>query len=158
LSEKKVLYTEEGFIARIPELIDPKVVENLAAKGMTQAEVARILGISVASLQNNFIEHYRKGKSRLHEILRAKQIEVAMEGDPTMLKWLGKQYLNQSEEPEPNEDDEDGLSRKKKPITISFQPPENKSLESPKLLQDNIENVAVDSTTMDVVEGPESAS
>jgi len=31
------------------------------------------------------------------ELLRAKQFQIAMEGDKTMLVWLGKQYLDQSD-------------------------------------------------------------
>jgi len=48
----------------------------------------------------SFSEYSANKKSEGKEILRAKQFQVAMEGDKTMLVWLGKQYLEQKEKSE----------------------------------------------------------
>lgn len=45
----------------------------------------------------NFAEYYaqKAGKGKIS--LRRRQFQLAMSGDKTMLIWLGKQYLQQSE-------------------------------------------------------------
>jgi hypothetical protein len=67
--------------------------------------IASILGICEDTLyrrcvlekKQEFQEYaaFKKGEGR--EILRAKQFKAAMDGDKTMLIWLGKQYLEQSD-------------------------------------------------------------
>jgi len=71
----------------------------------TQAHIARELGIDEGTLLSRVKEIYGCGYSELRDIKRNQsfsrlarvQLEVACEDkNPTMLVWLGKQYLNQS--------------------------------------------------------------
>ena len=44
-----------------------------------------------------FLEYKKRGLERGKATLRRKQFELAMKGNCTMLIWLGRNYLNQSE-------------------------------------------------------------
>lgn len=67
--------------------------------------IAAILGVYPDTLYNacerdhktTFSAYSQLKKTEGKELLRQKQIEVAMGGDKTMLVWLGKQYLDQSD-------------------------------------------------------------
>ena len=48
----------------------------------------------------NFSTFSQEKKSKGDELLRTKQFQVAMSGDKTMLIWLGKQRLGQSDKQE----------------------------------------------------------
>lgn len=77
--------------------IDLDEVRNCAKVFCTQEETASILGVSVKTFQNNkdamFVwqSEINSAKRRL----RDKQVEVALKGNPVMLKWLGVQYIGQ---------------------------------------------------------------
>ena len=45
-------------------------------------------------------EFYAKYRGEGLVSLRRKQLEVALEGNPTLLIWLGKQFLEQSDKAE----------------------------------------------------------
>lgn len=45
----------------------------------------------------SFAKYSAQKKSEGKELLRAKQMELALKGDKTLLVWLGKQYLDQSD-------------------------------------------------------------
>lgn len=49
-----------------------------------------------------FAEHYKKKASKGKISLRRKQMDIALGGNVTMLIWLGKQYLGQSEKSDQN--------------------------------------------------------
>ena len=85
---------------RPPLNIDPKQVESMAALGCTQAEIAAVLGGSRQTIGGRFRHEYEKGREKLKTSLRMKQREVALAGNVTMLIWLGKQYLGQSDKTE----------------------------------------------------------
>ena len=67
--------------------------------------IAGILGIHPdtlylacqAEFKMGFSEYSQQKKSEGKEILRGKQFQLAVEGDKTMLVWLGKQYLGQKD-------------------------------------------------------------
>lgn len=67
--------------------------------------IASLLGIHPDTLylrceqdkKMGFSKYSAIKKSEGVELLRAKQFSVAMDGDRTMLVWLGKQYLNQKD-------------------------------------------------------------
>lgn len=80
--------------------IDPKQVESLAALGCTQAEIAAVLGGSQQTIAGRFRLEFAKGREKLKTSLRMKQREVALAGNVTMLIFLGKQYLGQSDKTE----------------------------------------------------------
>lgn len=48
----------------------------------------------------SFSEYSAQKKGEGRELLKEKQFQVAMDGDKTMLVWLGKQYLGQSDKSE----------------------------------------------------------
>lgn len=74
-----------------------KQVEKLAAYGLNNKEIAEVLGFDDSTLKRKFEKFLIKGKANLKEKLKRKQIAVAMQGNVSMLIWLGKQYLDQSE-------------------------------------------------------------
>jgi len=84
-----------------------KVTKYLQAQ-CDSVGIAGLLGISVDTLYNrckrdnnlDYSAFAAQKKSEGKELLRGKQYSVAMEGDKTMLVWLGKQYLMQSDKQE----------------------------------------------------------
>ena len=74
-----------------------KQVEKLASYGLTNKEIAEALGYDDSTLKRKFEKNLIKGKADLKQKLKRKQIAVAMQGNVSMLIWLGKQYLDQSE-------------------------------------------------------------
>jgi hypothetical protein len=83
-----------------PELlIDAKVVAAMAFVGATTLEIAEFVGCSPDVLERRFADVLRKKRSTLRLRLRRAQIRLAMEGNVTMLIWLGKQYLGQTDRP-----------------------------------------------------------
>ena len=76
---------------------EEKTIEKLASYGLTNKEIAEALGYDDNTLKRKFEISLIKGKANLKERLKRKQIQVAMQGNVTMLIWLGKQYLGQAE-------------------------------------------------------------
>lgn len=79
--------------------IDEELLYKLATIHCTMKEMVDIMGVSKDTLKNNFSHIIDKGQSEGKMRLRRKQVEVAMSGNHTMLIWLGKQMLGQSESP-----------------------------------------------------------
>lgn len=77
--------------------IDPEQVRKLAAIGCTHEEIASVVGCSQDTIARRFLEDVEYGRSQGKSSLRRKQWEMAMSGNVTMLVWLGKQYLGQSD-------------------------------------------------------------
>jgi len=85
--------------------IDWKKVDNLLKAQCDGTVIAGMLGIHYNTFylavehkfKIGFSEYSAAKKTEGKEILRAKQYQVAMEGDKTMLVWLGKQYLGQKD-------------------------------------------------------------
>ena len=84
--------------------IDEELLFKLATIHCTMKEMVDILGVSEDTLKNNFSGIIDKGKAEGKTRLRRKQMEVALEGNPTMLIFLGKAMLGQSDNPINNED------------------------------------------------------
>ena len=82
------------------ELSEEQRIEKLASYGLTNKEISEALGYDENTLKRNFEIFLIKGKANLKERLKRKQIQVAMQGNVTMLIWLGKQYLEQKEKVE----------------------------------------------------------
>jgi len=74
-------------------------VFKLAAIGCKDIEIADWFGVDGNTLRYNFNVELLKGRLTLSQSLRRKQIEVAMGGNPTMLIFLGKNLLGQSDSP-----------------------------------------------------------
>lgn len=79
------------------KIIDPKEVEKLASLGMKNSEIAEWLDIDDSTLNYNFKQNLTKGRLQLNQSLRQAQIRLALSGNATMLIWLGKNILGQSE-------------------------------------------------------------
>ncbi len=89
-------------------LIDWGKVTNYIKAQCDAVGIAGILGICPDTLYNrcksdnnmDYSAFSAQKKSEGKELLRAKQFQTAMEGDKTMLVWLGKQYLSQRDKAE----------------------------------------------------------
>lgn len=80
--------------------IDGKLVEKLAGIGCPNKEIASIVGCSVDTLDRHFADVITKGRENGKTRLRKKQIEVALAGNVSMLIFLGKNMLGQSDKQE----------------------------------------------------------
>jgi len=80
-------------------VIDYDQVEKLAGLQCTQDEIASYLGCCVDTLQRDerFSGLYKAGMDKGRMSLRRKQWRAADDGNTTMLVWLGKQYLRQTD-------------------------------------------------------------
>ncbi len=95
----------EGYIDDSREL-----VVKLSQLGCTDDEIANILGIGEASVHRHFRQELNEGRGNLRSSLRKAQVQAAIvERNPTMLIWLGKQYLGQRE-PKQNIEHSGGFS------------------------------------------------
>jgi hypothetical protein len=85
--------------------IDWQIVDALLGVGATCTDVAGILDMSTETLDRRVkrekkidFQKYRDLKmGKMRGNLLKKQYDVAMTGNVTMLIWLGKQYLGQSD-------------------------------------------------------------
>ena len=91
-------------MARPKKEVDEELLFKLAQIHCTMREMSDIVGVSIDTLKRRYADLIDKGKSEGKMRLRRKQIEVAMSGNHTMLIWLGKQMLGQSESPAKEED------------------------------------------------------
>ena len=82
--------------------IDYDLVGKLAAIQCTEIEIAGILDISERTLQRDaeFCRIYALKKDSGKASLRRMQWKKAEEGNATLLIWLGKQYLGQTDKQE----------------------------------------------------------
>lgn len=100
--------TKKGLIVgRAPKqrVVPPDEVYKLATMGCPDREIAEWFDISESTLRYNFSSYLTKARAQLNQRLRQAQLRVALEGNPTMLIWLGKQMLGQSENPYKTDDD-----------------------------------------------------
>jgi len=83
-------------------------LDGLCAIQCTGEEIAAIFNIDYDTLNRalkrdghtGFADYYKKKSANGKMSLRRKQFEVAKSGNPTMLVWLGKQWLEQSDKKE----------------------------------------------------------
>ena len=90
---------EKKKVGRTKIEIDEDLLLKLATIHCTMKEMVDILGVSEDTLKRNFAGIIDKGKASGKMRLRRKQMEVALEGNPTMLIFLGKAMLGQSDNP-----------------------------------------------------------
>jgi len=82
---------------RVKLEIDAKKVEVLASYGCTNTEIAAFFECNETTIRKRFSEYLTKGRESGKIRLRKKQFEVAMSGNVSMLIWLGKQVLGQTD-------------------------------------------------------------
>ena len=81
--------------------IDTDTLFKLAKYNLTNIEIADIYGCDESILVKNYSEFLTKGRGELKKRLRQTQYEVAVDDrNVTMLIWLGKQILGQTEKAE----------------------------------------------------------
>lgn len=81
-------------------------VRQLGKLMCSQAEIGSVLGIGATGVNNltntwpEFAEALEEGYSDTKRTLRKTQLDLALSGHPSMLMWLGKQYLGQADKHE----------------------------------------------------------
>jgi hypothetical protein len=77
--------------------IDFEKAEKMAQILCTQSEISAVLGVPLSDLEHNpeFQRIHKRGLESGRASLRRSQYLAATGGNPTMLIWLGKQYLGQ---------------------------------------------------------------
>lgn len=84
-----------------------ETVKTLARIQCTDEEIASVLGATVDTLLNKnnkaaFLEAKAQGQESGKASLRRMQFKTAEAGNATMLIWLGKQYLGQTDKQDLN--------------------------------------------------------
>jgi hypothetical protein len=89
--------------------INWKLLNGLCSVFCTQEEISSIMEVSVDTLERvckrekrlTFAEYYKKASANGKASLRRSQYKAAVETEnPTMLIWMGKQFLNQTDKQE----------------------------------------------------------
>ena len=78
-------------------VIDPEEVKKLARLHCSIKEIAEYFGTTADTITYHFADIITKAKMETKNSLRRAQLKVALDGNVTMLIWLGKQMLGQSE-------------------------------------------------------------
>jgi len=84
-------------VGRDKKVIPPEEVYRLAAMGCKDKEIAEWFGINDNTLRFNFSVELLKGRQNLHNSLRQKMIETALNGNVVMLIYLSKNWLGMSD-------------------------------------------------------------
>lgn len=71
-------------------------IYKLSSIGCTTPEIAQFCGCSEDTIERNYADILKRGRAMFRIAVRNLQFESAMHGNVTMLIWLGKQYLGQS--------------------------------------------------------------
>ena len=80
------------------EIIAPlrRQVEEAARIGCTDVEIGRIIGYSECTVKRHFRDELDIGRDTMRASLRKAQLESAIiDKNPSMLVWMGKNYLKQ---------------------------------------------------------------
>ncbi len=85
--------------------VDEVLLEQLCEYGHTTPELAALLNCSEDTLERNYGHVMAEGKSRCKAKLRKKQVDMALAGNVTMLIWLGKNMMGQTDKTETFERD-----------------------------------------------------
>ncbi|QDP67931.1 MAG: hypothetical protein Tp1122DCM00d2C27307611_21 [Prokaryotic dsDNA virus sp.] len=80
--------------------IDTKQIEKLASFGCTNIEIASFFGCDESLIRKSYSEFLTKGRDKGKIRLRQLQWKAAENGSHTMLVWLGKQLLGQTDRQE----------------------------------------------------------
>jgi hypothetical protein len=86
-----------GKISEKTKAITPKQIANLCSLGCTNEEIAGHFGVSADTIERRFKDALEAGRANRNISLRKWQFGKARKGSDTMLIFLGKQYLGQSD-------------------------------------------------------------
>lgn len=81
------------------KIVPPDEVYKLSKLGCTMEEIADYFQIDRETLKYNFWTYIKKGEAETKQRLREAQLDLALKGNATMLIWLGKNMLGQSDSP-----------------------------------------------------------
>lgn len=99
-TRKTAVKEVEGVIVgRDKKIIPAEDVIKLARMGCKHSEIAEWFDIDENTLRYNFSAELTKGRLELNQSLRQAQIRSALSGNATLLIWLGKNILGQSDNP-----------------------------------------------------------
>ncbi len=104
--------------------IDQPHFERLCEIQATLEEIAHVLNVSEDTIERwckrtyelGFADTYKKFSATGKTSLRRYQFEAAKKGNPTMLIWLGKQYLEQTDKPSEGADQETNAAENAKSV------------------------------------------
>jgi hypothetical protein len=85
--------------------IDFKQLIKLAELGASMEEMAQFFNVHKSTISRRYRDVIAQAKAGTKMKLRARQLQAAMDGDKTMLVWLGKQMLGQSDNGERSSDE-----------------------------------------------------
>lgn len=103
--------TKEGLVVgrgKTQRVVPPDEVYKLAEIGCTDREISEWFMIKEDTLRYNFADYLTKGRAGMKRRLRSVQLSTALSGNATLLIWLGKNLLGQSDNPG-NSDDQQPL-------------------------------------------------
>ena len=80
-------------------VIPPEEIIKLARLGCSLEEMSDWFQVPRETIKYNFSDLIAKGRSETKQSLRRAQIALALKGNATMLIWLGKNMLGQSDNP-----------------------------------------------------------
>ena len=106
---KNVKYGEKTVVGRVvgrsKTVIPEEEFLKLARLHCTWKEISDFYDVPVGTLRDNFADLYKKGTVETNQRLRKAQLDLALnKHDKTMLIWLGRNMLGQSESPIHNDD------------------------------------------------------
>ena len=100
---KNIKYGEKIVRGRVigstKTVIPEEQVYELAKLHCTSKEMAEFFEVPLSTFTDNFRDIITKGRLETKQRLRAAQLKLAMNGDRTMLIWLGKNILGQTDAP-----------------------------------------------------------
>lgn len=100
---KNVKYGEKTVrgrvIGRNKTVIPEEQVAELARLHCTHKEMADFFDVKLQTFVDNFRDIIQKNKLETNQRLRRAQLKLALNGDRSMLIWLGKNILGQSDQP-----------------------------------------------------------
>ena len=98
-----VKYGEKTVVGRIigrnKTVIPEEQVAYLAGIHCTNKEIADFFDVPLQTLVDNFRDILTKNRLITKQRLRKAQLDLALKGDKTMLIWLGRNMLGQTENP-----------------------------------------------------------
>lgn len=80
-------------------ILDRELIERLAGADCSIEEIAAFTGVSRDTIERRARDSIKFGALKGKVALRLKQRQLAMQGNVTMLIWLGKQCLGQTDQP-----------------------------------------------------------
>jgi len=100
---KNIKYGEKTVTGRVigrqKVVIPEEEVAQLSQYHCTNKEMADFYGVPLQTFMDNFRDIIDKNKIITKQRLRKAQLDLALNGDKTMLIWLGKNILGQQESP-----------------------------------------------------------